>query len=275
MQIFKPMTDSEYKDKLTQSFFCGIPDNLKVKFAMHNNMNIHENIESLKKAETQIISNLTKNFNEKTSFLQNDKFERNPLKMTNSIHNKKFCTYHQNSSHNTNDCYNLKNRVKHQNFDKSHDNSKRDQTYGKNNHANSIGNTCKTPVIIHGFFNDCDANILFDTGSSKSFITKDLIDKSNARTKDIEPFEITLADKSTKLVSKKVNSSFVTKLGTELLNLDLNVLDSSNFDIILGSDFLSSNAFVIDYGRGSVQKNKENIEKKSGLIGHSDKNESE
>ncbi|KRH94855.1 pol polyprotein, partial [Pseudoloma neurophilia] len=37
----------------------------------------------------------------------------------------------------------------------------------------------------------------------------------------------------------------------------------------------SSNAFVIDYGRGSVQKNKENIEKKSGLIGHSDKNESE
>ncbi|KRH94720.1 hypothetical protein M153_16000013370, partial [Pseudoloma neurophilia] len=60
MQIFRPLNAVNYEERITQAFFCGIPDKLKVEFSMHNSMDTKGNIESLKRAGAQILSNLTK-----------------------------------------------------------------------------------------------------------------------------------------------------------------------------------------------------------------------
>ena len=90
------------------------------------------------------------------------------------------------------------------------------------------------------------ANVLFDSGTTKSFISKDFAHKLKLKVRPLrEPLKVEIANREIFLVYQ-IHPDCELNIGGQPFSVDLIPFELGEFDIILGMDWLSSNNAQID-----------------------------
>ncbi|KRH94721.1 hypothetical protein M153_16000014164, partial [Pseudoloma neurophilia] len=137
----------------------------------------------------------------------------------------------------------------------------------KSDHSNAVKKINDNPMYFRTSLNGCQADILLDTGSTKSFISADFVKTAKCQQIETDIFSITLADNSERQINSKVKASFQTLKGEILKTVELYTFSTSNYDIILGSDFLENNGIIIDFERKLAVIENEIINSDNGMTG--------
>ena len=91
------------------------------------------------------------------------------------------------------------------------------------------------------------ARILFDFGASYSFIVVSSVDVLGLEVKTLEdPLHVS-SPLGTRVRINHICQDCELEISGILLTVNLRVMDISNFDVILGMDWLTAHRFIIDY----------------------------
>ncbi|KAG0435490.1 Transposon Tf2-6 polyprotein, partial [Dictyocoela muelleri] len=221
MKIHKGYSKLELKRLSEESFIDGIPDNILTKFISEGQKTYSQIFERISDTETFIISRNCSN---------------EIYKIKDSQKNTMWCKYHKSITHDDKDC------VVQNDFRKN-----------KNGKINNI----KDYTILPYLFSRTDSNnsfkVLFDTGSTSSFINYKFLLKNRWNLENINTSVITSATghkKQTKGIFKCILENSITK---STYNLYLKVIDDLEEKIIIGNDFLIENSVNINLGKMNLE----------------------
>ena len=103
--------------------------------------------------------------------------------------------------------------------------------------------------------NSVSANVLFDSGATKSFISRDFALKLRLKVKPLlEPLQVEIANHEIIPVNQ-IHPACELGIGEQSFSVDLIPFKLQEFDVILGMDWLSSNDAQIDYKGKKVKLN--------------------
>ena len=108
--------------------------------------------------------------------------------------------------------------------------------------------------MIHGTFLlfHLWAKVLFDSGASHSFIAALCVKELGLEVETLEkPLHVS-SPLGTKVRVDKICWDCELEISRILLTVDLRVMDMSEFDVIIGMDWLTTHQVVIDYDRRRV-----------------------
>ena len=90
------------------------------------------------------------------------------------------------------------------------------------------------------------AKILFDYGALHSFITASSVDVLGLEVETLDELLYVSSPLGTKVRIDKICRDFELEISGILLTMDLRVMDISDFDVILGMDWLTAHRVFID-----------------------------
>ena len=96
------------------------------------------------------------------------------------------------------------------------------------------------------------ARILFDSGASHSFIAASCVKELGLEVKTLEKSLLVSSPLGTRVSVDMICRDCELKISRILLTVDLRVIDMSEFDVILGMDYLMAHRVVIDCDRRRV-----------------------
>ena len=91
------------------------------------------------------------------------------------------------------------------------------------------------------------AKILFDSGASHSFIAASCVNVLGLKVETLEELLHVSSPLGTKVRIDQICRDCELAISRILLTVDLRVMDISDFDVILGMDWLTAHRIVIDY----------------------------
>ena len=94
--------------------------------------------------------------------------------------------------------------------------------------------------------------ILFDYGASHSFITASCVEELGLEVETLEKPLYVSSLLITRVSVQRICCNCELKISEILLIVDLIVMDMTEFDVILGMDWLTAHRVVIDYDRRRV-----------------------
>ena len=108
--------------------------------------------------------------------------------------------------------------------------------------------------VIHGtFLLFCFwVRVLFDFGASYSFITTSCVEALGLEVKTLKKSLYVNSPLGTRVSIDQICQDYELEISEILLTVDLRVMDMSEFDIILGMDWLTAHRVVIDCDRRRV-----------------------
>ena len=121
----------------------------------------------------------------------------------------------------------------------------------------TVQDAMKDSDVIAGTLslNSVSANVLFDSGTAKYFISKDLARKLRLKAEPlIEPLQVEIANHEVIPVNQ-IHPACELGIGEQSFSVDLIPFKLGEFDVILGMDWLSSNDAQIDYKGKKVKLN--------------------
>ncbi|CAI9116672.1 OLC1v1017880C1 [Oldenlandia corymbosa var. corymbosa] len=111
-------------------------------------------------------------------------------------------------------------------------------------------------IVIIGFINQVLIKILIDTGASRSFINDQLVRRMRFPTRTIRPFMVTVAG-GYKIRNDQLCPETIWSIQQYDFRFDLKVIDLGEWDIILGTDWLSRfSPITFDYDRFTIHLNR-------------------
>ena len=93
------------------------------------------------------------------------------------------------------------------------------------------------------------ARILFDSGASHSFITASCVEELGIEVETLEKPLYVSSPLGTRVSVQLICRNCELEISGILLTGDLRVIDMSEFDVILGMEWLTAHRVVIDYDR--------------------------
>ena len=96
------------------------------------------------------------------------------------------------------------------------------------------------------------ARVLFDLGASHSFIVASRVEALGLEIKTLEKLLYVHSPLGTRVSVDQICQDCELEISAILLTEDLRVMDMSEFDVILGMDWLTAYRFVIDCDRRRV-----------------------
>ena len=96
------------------------------------------------------------------------------------------------------------------------------------------------------------AKILFDSGASHSFVAASSVDVLGLEVESLERSLHVSSPLGTKVRIDQICWNCELEISLILLTVDLWVMDISDFDVILGLDWLTAHRFVIDCDRRRI-----------------------
>ncbi|KAL8148644.1 hypothetical protein AgCh_005853 [Apium graveolens] len=121
----------------------------------------------------------------------------------------------------------------------------------------TVQDAMKDSDVIAGTLslNSVSANVLFDSGATKSFISKDFTRKLRVKAEPlIEPLQVEIANHEVIPVNQ-IHPACELGIGEQSFSVDLIPFKLGEFDVILGMDWLSSNDAQIDCKGKKVKLN--------------------
>ena len=106
----------------------------------------------------------------------------------------------------------------------------------------------KWSIVIQGMFllSSLWAKILFDSGASHSFVAASSVDVFGLEVETLdEPLHVS-SPLGTRVRIDQICRDYELEISGILLKVDLQVMDISDFDVILGMDWLMAHRVVID-----------------------------
>ena len=99
--------------------------------------------------------------------------------------------------------------------------------------------------------NSVPARVLFDSGASHSFISHKFANEHELAMDPLLKRLMVLSPGAT-MAASKISHGNQIEIGGSLFSASLIILGNSDIDVILGMDWLTANAAVIDYAERSV-----------------------
>ena len=96
------------------------------------------------------------------------------------------------------------------------------------------------------------AKILFDSGASHSFIVASCVEELGLEVETLEKLLYVSSPLDTRVSVQRMCNNCELEISGILLTVDLRVMDMTEFDIILGMDWLMEHQVVIDCDRRRV-----------------------
>ena len=96
------------------------------------------------------------------------------------------------------------------------------------------------------------ARVLFDPGASHSFVVASCVKEFGLKVKTLEELLHVNSPLGTGVRIDQICQDCELEISGILLTMDLRVMDMSEFDVILGMDWLTTHWVVIDYDRKRI-----------------------
>ena len=96
------------------------------------------------------------------------------------------------------------------------------------------------------------ARVLFDSGASHSFIVASYVTVLGLKVESLEKSLHVSSPLGTRVRIDQISRDCELEISGILLTLDLRVMDMSDFDVILGMDWLMAHRLVIDCDRRRI-----------------------
>jgi hypothetical protein len=135
---------------------------------------------------------------------------------------------------------------------------------GQNNQGNkakgrayvlNIDQAKKDPDVVSGMFpiNNIYANVLFDSGANKSFISTAFQPRLNKKVQILsKPYSVEIADGNNKEITGIIINCTIT-LNGNILPIDLMPMKLEGFDVVVGMDWLATNQTKIICDKGIIK----------------------
>ncbi|MGL5709110.1 MAG: reverse transcriptase domain-containing protein [Aeromonas sp.] len=223
----KIWNQSQINAKIEEIFYQNLSPCTQIELARQGIYNIQDAIRTINQTEEVLIKTYKP---ENTKFINNTEF-----KHKREYENRtKWCSYHKVNSHNTEEC-----RSKQETQNKERVN----KTFSLIDNKPRIG-VMKLEVSV----NNINAVAILDSGSSYSYIPESQINEMNLKTETCSNMQSETADGRTIEVNKLTNADLVFKeIPNAKYKLKAYVLPTTGSDLILGSDFLTSNYAILNY----------------------------
>ena len=110
------------------------------------------------------------------------------------------------------------------------------------------------PLVIQGMFllSLLWARVLFDSGASHSFIAASCVNVLGLKVESLEKLLHVSSPLGVRVRIDQICRNYELEISGILLTMDLRVINISDFDVILGMDWLTANRVVIDCDRRRV-----------------------
>ncbi|KAF9760600.1 Transposon Tf2-6 polyprotein, partial [Nosema granulosis] len=242
---FESISKIEYNRKLKECFYHGLGFNTRIRVAEKTNGALEEILDYLEKIEDNLILEIEKFKNQSKKSIVNDKYD---------FINNKWCSHCKNNTHTTKTCYFL-NREREKNSDRSNRNK-----FKEEKSCIMVEKKAKTLELrIKGKIKEEEVNIMIDTGASRNFIDKKLVEKINLNEFETEPLEILTANGGYVKLTKKTTLS-LTICGLERkFTVDFYILDKCVEEVIIGNEFIFNNNAILDFNRNVLKIQDEEV----------------
>ncbi|WUR03048.1 DDI1-like protein [Vairimorpha necatrix] len=249
------ISKTEFNRHMSECFFSGLGRNSNfeiVKARIQDNL--QEALEYLKNLDKVINKEIERYENKITNNIVDNDEPKKHFDATNTRNNyntRKWCSIHKNNSHQTKEC-----------FYNQHPNSRPANKGSRNLEETKIITEPMTKIstiILSGKINGKDAKLILDSGATKNFIGSKLATGLGLDIKEDATVDVKFANNQTEtscnstLVKLEVNDLMECRL------VKLQVLQEGPDEVILGTEFLHGNGFILNYKLGLVEYKNRNI----------------
>lgn len=214
------ISNTEVDKKVEETFLANLHSKTEIKMIELQAFKVQDILKLIRQVERQLLTQVANYTPTK------EKLDYKKSRSNKPISNK-WCENHKMKSHNTSECY----------LNKKKDSA---ATIEESNADNNI--KLKAKII------NKEITTILDTGATKCFISRKLIDKLELKPKDSTTLVVKSAFNEEMTIKTKINTeiSFL-QIPRKEFKVELFIVTNLSSDIILGLDFIKENCIVIDY----------------------------